>query len=57
MLDSASARERASISLMAFSGFRPEVLGNYCGNDGLKASDIKDMEVRGGDVGFDHVNS
>jgi len=52
LLDSAPAREHVSISLMAFSGVRPEVLGNYYGRDGLKVSDIEGMEVSGGDVTF-----
>jgi len=52
LLDAAPARERVSISLMAFSGVRPEVLGDYYGHDGLKVSDIEGMEAGGGDVTF-----
>jgi len=52
LLDSAPARERVSISLMAFSGVRPEVLGDYYGHDGLRVSDIEGMEAGGGDVSF-----
>lgn len=53
VLNSASARARVSISLMSLSGVRPEVLGNYHGKDGLKISDIKDLEIQpNGDVIF-----
>jgi hypothetical protein len=55
VLNSASARERVSISLMALAGLRPEVLGNYHGNDGLKISDIKDLQIQNGDVCFTRV--
>jgi hypothetical protein len=37
-------RSRVSISLMAFSGLRPEVLGNYEGTDGLTLGDIEDLD-------------
>ncbi len=52
VLDSAPARERVSISLMAFSGVRPQVLGNHHGEDGLKVRDIPDLETDGNDVSF-----
>ncbi|MCE2506807.1 MAG: site-specific integrase [Nitrosopumilaceae archaeon] len=55
VLNSAPARERVSISFMALAGIRPEVLGNYHGNDGLKISDIKDMELKDGDVFFERI--
>ncbi|MEM0334219.1 MAG: hypothetical protein QXU94_02385 [Thermoplasmata archaeon] len=38
-----SARDRVAISMLAFSGLRPESLGNYDGTDGLKLSDLKDF--------------
>ncbi|MCW1293639.1 MAG: hypothetical protein QXV66_01510 [Candidatus Rehaiarchaeum fermentans] len=38
-----SARDRVAISMLAFSGLRPESLGNYDGTDGLKLSDVKDF--------------
>lgn len=53
VLNSASARERVSISLMALAGVRPQVLGNYHGTDGLKISDITGLEIQAnGDVSF-----
>ena len=40
----ASSRGRVSISLMAFSGLRPESLGDYEGKDGLTLKDIEDLD-------------
>ena len=39
-----TVRSRVSVSLMAFSGLRPEVLGNYEGTDGLTIGDIEDID-------------
>lgn len=54
VLDSASARQRVAVSLVAFAGLRPQVLGKYDSSDGLKLSDIKDLEVKpdGTDITF-----
>ena len=41
----ATTRGRVSISLMAFSGLRPESLGSYEGDDGLTIGDIEDFNV------------
>jgi integrase len=38
-------RQAAAISMMAFTGFRPQVLGNYRGNDGLRLRDLPEMRV------------
>jgi hypothetical protein len=51
----ATIRERVSISLMAFSGLRPEVLGNIDGSDGLVIGDIPDLRIMDGNVNYDHV--
>jgi integrase len=48
----ATANERLCCALMAFSGLRPEVLGNYEGTDGLRVSDLVGVEVVGGSVRF-----
>jgi hypothetical protein len=45
ILRKASSRGRVSISIMAFSGFRPETLGNYEGTDGLRLGDIKELKI------------
>jgi hypothetical protein len=46
------SRERLACAIMAFSGVRPQVLGNYTGSDGLRVSDIPDMEIKEGTVSF-----
>ena len=38
-------KERAASAIMAFTGVRPQVLGNYRGTDGLRISDIKDIKI------------
>ncbi len=55
ILRMATLRERVSISLMAFSGLRPEVLGNIDGSDGLVIGDIPDLRITEGKVNYDHV--
>ena len=45
ILRKATPRGRVSISLMAFSGFRPKVLGSYEGSDGLTLGDIEDLDI------------
>ena len=46
ILRKANSRSMASIALMAFSGLRPEVLGNFEGNDGLKIKDLIDFNIK-----------
>ena len=36
------------IGLMAFSGVRPEVIGNFDGTDDLRISDLIDLNIEGG---------
>jgi hypothetical protein len=48
----ASLRERVSISLMAFSGLRSEVLGSIDGKDGLRISDIPDIAIHNDGIEF-----
>ena len=45
VLASARPREKAAIALMAFTGFRPMVLGNYGGSDGLRIADLPDLAI------------
>jgi len=42
----ADLQNRTADSLMAHGGFRPEILGNYAGDDGLEIGDFPEMEVR-----------
>ena len=45
MIRSASVRGRAIISLLAFSGLRPETLGNYDASDALRIKDIEGLKI------------
>ncbi|MDG6907802.1 MAG: site-specific integrase [Nitrososphaerota archaeon] len=42
------SRTRASLSLIAFAGCRPQVQGNKKGTDGLRIGDILDLRIVGG---------
>ena len=57
ILNVASPRTRASISLMAFSGIRPQVMGNYNGTDGLKIADLPDLVIKSDSksISFAHI--
>lgn len=52
ILRSANTRSRMEISLMAYSGLRPEALGSYRGDNGLKLSDIKEIKINKEKVDF-----
>ncbi|MGC9167242.1 MAG: site-specific integrase, partial [Thermoplasmata archaeon] len=45
ILRKASSRGRVAIALMAFSGLRPESLGNYDGTDGIRLGDLKELNL------------
>lgn len=40
-------RDRVAVLLMAHAGFRPEVLGNYDGKDGLRIGDFPELMLKG----------
>jgi len=52
-------RQAAAISMMAFTGFRPQVLGNYRGNDGLRLEDLPEMRIdnKPGQITFSTIPS
>lgn len=52
ILLSGDRKTRAVCVLMAHSGVRPEVIGNYYGNDGLRVGDLPEMEIKEGKVSF-----
>ncbi|WP_236689065.1 site-specific integrase [Acidiplasma aeolicum] len=54
ILRKATSRAKVSISLMAFSGLRPESLGTYEGTDGLRLGDIKELHISD-DITFDRI--
>ncbi|MDG6997695.1 MAG: hypothetical protein JRN15_01115 [Nitrososphaerota archaeon] len=45
-------RTRVSLALIAFSGPRPEVEGNFLGTDGLRIRDFPEMRIEKGKVDF-----
>jgi hypothetical protein len=55
ILNYADERGRTSISLMAFSGLRPQALGDSRGEEGLKIKDLPELEVNEGEVKFQKV--
>ena len=52
IIDVANPRTRASISLMAFSGLRPQVMGNADATDGLKLSDLPELTIDDSKISF-----
>ncbi len=57
ILRMATPRGRVSIALMAFSGLRPESIGNYDGSDGLKLGDFVEAKVSPDGIEFPKVPS
>ena len=55
--DGTPNRTRVSIALIAFSGFRLEVLGNYQGLDGLTLKDFPDIKIENNEVVFSKIPS
>jgi len=55
ILSFAKTRGRTSISLVAFSGVRLQVLGNMTGADGLELRDFPELQVEGGEVSFEKI--
>ena len=53
MLDAADPRCRVIISMMAFAGVRPQVMGLADRSDGLALSDLPDLVLDGGDTRFE----
>lgn len=52
ILNYGSERGRCSISIMAFAGLRPQVLGDMRGRDGLEIRDIPEMRIETRNVVF-----
>jgi hypothetical protein len=55
ILMAGNRKTRAACALLAFSGLRLEVLGNYRGTDGLRLRDLPELRVEGGKVRFEKV--
>ncbi|MDA2912519.1 site-specific integrase [Acidobacteriia bacterium AH_259_A11_L15] len=52
---SADEKTRMVCALLAHSGLRPEVLGNYEGTDGLRVKDLSEIEVKGNELVFKRI--
>jgi len=52
----ARTRGRVSIALIAFSGLRPQVMGNRTGTDGLKLKDLPELRIEDDQVVFDEMS-
>jgi len=55
ILGYAKPRGKVSICLMAFSGLRPQVLGNYTGIDGLIIRDLPEITIEDKTVSFEKM--
>lgn len=55
ILRMASTRGRVSIAMMAFSGLRPESLGDYLGTDGIRLEDFTEAKVSSKGVEFEKL--
>ncbi len=55
ILRMASPRGRVSVAMMAFSGLRPESLGDYLGTDGIRLADFTEAKISSGRVEFEKV--
>ena len=54
-LNVATPQQKVAIALVAFSGVRLEVLGNYDGSDGLRLSDFPELQIQDETVSFQKV--
>ena len=52
IFNAGDSRERTACAIVAFSGVRIGVLGNYKGTDGLKIKDIPDLKIDGDQITF-----
>lgn len=52
ILAKAPLRDRVTCALMAYSGVRPEVVGNYLGDDGLTLGDLPELDLSGQEPKF-----
>ncbi|MDG7006976.1 MAG: site-specific integrase [Nitrososphaerota archaeon] len=57
ILRMASPRGRVSIAMIAFSGLRPESLGDYLGTDGIRLEDFREAKISSGRIEFEKVPS
>jgi integrase len=56
-LRKATSRGRVAMAMMSFSGLRPESLGDYHGNDGIRFGDFKEAKVTPLGIEFEKMPS
>jgi hypothetical protein len=55
ILNAGDLRVKTACVLVAFSGVRIEVLGNYLGDDGLRLKDLPELHVKGEKIEFEII--
>ncbi len=55
IFNAGDSRERTACAIVAFTGVRIGVLGNYGGNNGLKVKDIPDLKIEEDQVTFQRI--
>jgi len=55
ILLSSSKQARVPSILLAHGGLRPESIGDYRGQDGLRIRDLPELEINGGEVNFETI--
>jgi len=55
MLRASPPRVRVAVALMAFSGLRPQSIGNHDGSDGLMLKDLPELKINGSGVVFEKI--
>ena len=51
----ASLRDRVCVIMMAHTGVRPQVLGSYMGDNGLRLRDFSELRIREQEIDFEHI--
>jgi hypothetical protein len=55
ILRASPPRVKVAVSLMAFSGLRPQSIGNHDGSDGLMLKDLPELKIEGNEVSFEKI--
>ncbi len=55
ILSSSNLRTKVIVSLISQAGLRPESVGNYKGNDGIRLGDIPELQIVGNGVSFSQI--
>lgn len=55
IFNAGDSRARSACALVALSGLRIGVLGNYTGSDGLRLGDIPELRIHGGSIKFEKI--